>query len=269
MSIDKLDNTSVVVCSYHRTLDPTVNYDGHHIVRSFHEEKFPNFHVLFDDHHGYSEEYVSEKYGGPNICIYNDEDFAKYGFDKPISSYHFWGSHQNPKYFFAHFRMLTFFLKNPNYEYYWFFDDDVKFEGSVKSLLENYSDVDDDFIVVQAFKKEDYPEHPNVSVINSRMEGSRGHWLGHCPGPGDNFKSTEKHIGSFYPVVRYSKRSMEHLMKLHEEGYYGYSEGFVPTSLASDGFKVSSMMDEHNNFFIKNEVCTLLHKGQKFTWEWL
>ena len=57
-------------------------------------------------------------------------------------------------------------------------------------------------------------------------------------------------------------------MKLHEEGYYGYSEGFVPTSLASDGFKVSSMMDEHNNFFIKNEVCTLLHKGQKFTWEW-
>ena len=59
-------------------------------------------------------------------------------------------------------------------------------------------------------------------------------------------------------------------MKLHEEGYYGYSEGFCTNvdGKASDGFKVSSMMDEHNNFFIKNEVCTLLHKGQKFTWEW-
>ena len=62
---------------------------------------------------------------------------------------------------------------------------------------------------------------------------------------------------------------MEHLMNLHKEGYFGYSEGFVPTSLASDGFKVSSMMDEFNNFFIENNICTLYHKGSKFTWEWL
>ena len=265
MSTDKLDNTAVVVCSYHRTFEG----DGNKTIRSFHNEDFPNFYLLFDDHHGHSEEYVSEQYGGPNVCLYNDEDFEKNGFNKEISTYHFWGSHQNPKYFYAHFRMLTFYLKNPDYDHYWFFDDDVQFEGDLKEFLSNYSDVDDDFLVIQAFKKENYRELPNISVINSRMEGSRGHWLGHCPGPGDNFKNREKHIGSFFPIVRFSKESMEHLLKLHKEGYYGYSEGFVPTSLASDGFSVSSMMDEFNNYYKENNNCVLRHKGSKFTWEWL
>ena len=133
MSIDKLDNTAVVVCSYHRTFEG----DGNKTIRSFHNEDFPNFYLLFDDHHGHSEEYVSEQYGGPNICLYNDEDFEKNGFNKEISTYHFWGSHQNPKYFYAHFRMLTFYLKNPDYDHYWFFDDDVQFEGDLKEFLSN------------------------------------------------------------------------------------------------------------------------------------
>lgn len=265
MSIDSLNSTAVVICSYHRTFEG----DGNKTIRSFHQENFPNFYLLFDDHHGYSEDYVSEKYGGPNVCIYNDKDFEDNGFNKEISTYHFWGSHQNPKYFYAHFRMLTFYLKNPQFDYYWFFDDDVQFDGSLRELLSNYSDNDDDFMVIQAFKKEDYEGYPNISVINRRMGGSKGHWLGHCPGPGDNFKSNEVHIGSFFPIVRFSKSAMEHLMDLHREGYYGYSEGFVPTSLASDGYKVSSMMDEFNNFFKENNVCTLYHKGSKFTWEWL
>lgn len=265
MSIDKLYNTAVVICSYDRTFQG----DPNKTMRSFYEENFPNFYILFDDHHGYANDFVSEQYGGPDVCIYNDDDFKKYEFNKKISGYHFWGSHQNPKYFYAHFRMLTFYLKNPDFKYYWFFDDDVQFNGSLKGLLTNYSEVNDDFLVIQAFKKENYAEYPNISIINRRMEGSRGHWLGHCPGPGDNFKNNDKHIGSFFPIVRFSKESMEHLLKLHSEGYYGYSEGFVPTSLASDGFKVSSMMDEFNNFFIENNECTLYHKGSKFTWEWL
>ena len=98
MSIDKLENTAVVICSYHRTFQG----DGNKTIRSFYGENFPNFYVLFDDHHDYTEEFVSEQYGGPNVCIYNDEDFKRYEFDKEISRYHFWGSHQNPKYFYAH-----------------------------------------------------------------------------------------------------------------------------------------------------------------------
>ena len=125
MSIDKLDKTAVVMCTYHRTLDPKTNTDGHNIIRSFYNEEFSNFYVLFDDHYGNSEEYVSKKYGCPNVCLYNDNDFEENGFNKPINLHHHWGSHQNPKYFYAHFRMLTFYLRNPDYEHYWFFDDET------------------------------------------------------------------------------------------------------------------------------------------------
>lgn len=260
-----MKNTSIAVCSYYRTFDG----DGNKTIVDFKNQNFDNFFVLFDNQTNLTKEEVSSKYDNSPVSFFNDEDFKKHGFDKPISKFHFWGSHQNPKYFYAHYRMLVHYINNPNFEYYWYFDDDVQFNGDLKSFISEYDKLDDDFMAIQIFKKEEYSEFPNISVINSRMEGSRGHWLGHCPGPGDNFKSTDKHMGSFFPIVRFSNKALLHLLDLHKEGYFGYSEGFVPTTLASDGFKVSSMMDEFNNFQLNNNNCELIHKGQKFTWEWL
>lgn len=260
-----MKNTSVAICSYHRTFEG----DGNKNIIEFKNQGFDNFFVLFDNQTDLSKDEISKKYDDSPISTYNDEDFIKYGFDKPISKYHFWGSHQNPKYFYAHHRMLVHYINNPNFEYYWYFDDDVQFTGDLKNFLNDYELLDDDFMAIQVFKKENYSEFPKISVINSRMLGSRGYWLGHCPGPGDNFKNVDKHLGSFFPIVRFSNGALSHLYELHKQGYYGYSEGFVPTSLASDGFKVSSMMDEFNKLQVDNTSCELIHKGQKFTWEWL
>jgi hypothetical protein len=261
-----MKSISTTVCTYHRTFTG----DGNKTVIDFKKQNFDNFFVLFDNQLNLSHSEVSEKYDRASVSLYDNIDFKKYNFDKPISKYHFWGNHQNPKYFFAHFRMLIHYINYPDFEYYWFFDDDVQFTGDLKSFLYTYNNVNDDFIAIQVFKKENYFEFPNVSVINNRMEGSRGFWLNHCPGPGDNFKNTNHHLGSFFPIVRFSNRSLEHLLRTHQLGYYGYSEGFVPTTLASDGFTVSSMMDEFNNFFLNNQTdCILTHKGQSFTWEWL
>lgn len=260
-----MKNTAVVVCTYHKTFEG----DGNKTILSYKNQNFENFSVLFDDHHGRTEEEISQKYDGAKICVYNDDFFRRYKFNRPISRFHFWGSHQNPKYFYAHFRMLVYFIKNPNFNYYWFFDDDVVFEGNLNSMLNKYSILKEDFLAIQIFKKEDYPRFPNVSVINRRMNGSKGNWLSFCPGPGDYFKSQEIHMGSFYPVVRYSNRALMYLLGLNALDYYGYSEGFVPTSLASAGFSVSSMLNEFNEFLIECDECTLYHKGSKFTWEWL
>jgi len=260
-----MKNTSVAICSYHRSFEG----DGNKNIIDFKNQGFENFFVLFDNQVGLSAEEVSQKYDKSPISIYNDEDFVKYGFNKPINRHHFWGSHQNPKYFYAHYRMLVHYINNPSFKNYWFFDDDVNFTGDLKSFISEYDELESDFMAIQVFKKEDYQEYPTISVINNRMGGSRGFWLGHCPGPGDNFKSSDKHMGSFFPIVKFSNEAMLHLLKLHQENYFGYSEGFVPTSLASDGFKVSSMMNEFNEFLIKNNNCEITHKGQKFTWEWL
>lgn len=260
-----MNNTAISVCTYHRIFDG----NGWKNIVKFKNQNFQNFFVLFDNQKSLDIKYISSNFENANILLYDDNDFINNQFNKSISTKHFWGSHQNPKYFYAHFRMLYFYLKNKNYDYYWFFDDDVTFDGDLYGLLSSYSNVYDDFISIQAFKKENYIEFPNISIINSRMTGSRGMWLDHCPGDGDNFKSTHRHIGCFYPIVRYSKRALEHLLFLHNNGYYGYSEGFVPTSLASDGFSVSSMLNEFNQYYIENNFCELKHKGIKFTWEWL
>lgn len=258
-------NVSTTICSYHRTFEG----DGNKLIKKFAKSGLDNFKVLFDNQQNLSENVVEQKYES-RVCLYNDEDFRIHKFDKPISKHHRWGSHQNPKYFYAHFRMLVFYIKNNQFDHYWFFDDDVNFEGDIKSFLDTYKNQTEDFIAIQAFKKENYEEFPKISVINNRMKGSHGNWLGLCPGPGDNFKSQEKHIGSFFPIVRFTKKAMNYLLDLHNEGFYGYSEGFVPTSLASGGLSVASMMDEFNNLFVKNESnCVLFHKGSEFTWEWL
>jgi hypothetical protein len=165
--------------------------------------------------------------------------------------------------------MLSYYTKNPNYKYYWFFDDDVEFVGDIKGLLNDYEAYDDDFIAIQIFSKEKYSEFDRVSVANNKM-GSGGNWMGFAPGPGDNYKSTHRHMGSFFPIVRFSNKSLDRLLQLNKEGFYGYSEGFVPTSLASEGFKVSSMLSDEDKYFIKtNNDCILKHKGAPFAWSWI
>jgi len=77
-------------------------------------------------------------------------------------------------------------------------------------------------------------------------------------------------FGSFFPVVRYSKRSMEELLKINNEGYDGYSEGFVPTLLNERGMKMSSLInaDDTSNYYNVNEV-NLLHKNIRTSWSWI
>ena len=261
----KKDDSCVVVSSYHRTLEG----EGNRNIRRFVGHGLRNFFVLFDNQMGMDCREVSDAYGS-SVCLYDDGDFARLGFDRPIDTRHRWGNHQNPKYFYAHFRMLVFYLKNPGFKHYWFFDDDVSFDGDLGGLLDSYERSDDDFIAIQAFKGDDYPDLHRVSRMNSRMLGSHGRWLDLCPGPGDRFNLTSVHVGSFFPVVRFSNAALDHLFKVHLGGFYGYSEGFVPTSLASAGFNVASMMDEFDNFFLDSGTdCVLYHKGGRFTWEWL
>ena len=186
-----MSNTAVVLCTYHRTMEG----GGLENILKFQKENIPNFSLLFDNQKGLSIDDVKSTYNGVDICPYDDSDFKKYGFDKPISTFHFWGAHQNPKYFYAHFRMLTYYIKNPNFDHYWFFDDDVQFDKNLKGFLELYNDVKEDFLAIIVFKKEDYKEFPKVNLINDRMLGSKGYWLGHCPGDGDKFKSKDRHMG--------------------------------------------------------------------------
>ena len=77
-------------------------------------------------------------------------------------------------------------------------------------------------------------------------------------------------FGSFFPVVRYSKQAMEELLKINNEGYNGYSEGFVPTVLNEKGMKISSLIksDDTSDYYDVDKV-NLLHKNIRTTWSWI
>ena len=258
-----MNNTAVVFCTYPRSM----NGEFYENFLKYKNENFENFFILFDDQ-GREINNV-DRYKQVPIYAYNNKDFSKYNFNRPIDPTHRWGNHQNPNYFYAHFRMLLFYKKYKQFNYYWFFDDDVYFDSNLKPFLSEYEDHKEDFLAIQLFKKENYQGFDFVSKANERM-GSHGNWLGFAPGPGDKYKSVERHMGCFFPIVRYSNKAMEHLFALNEQGYYGYSEGFVPTSLASDGYTVASMLDEHDAYFIKPKTpCKLTHKHVDFTWTWI
>lgn len=261
-----MNNTAVAICTYHKTFGG----DWHTNILQFGEQNFPVFEVLFDNQVKMTKEEVSAKYNNIPVCLFDDEFFAQHNFNRPISTRHRWGNHQNPKYFYAHFRMLSYYIQNPQYDYYWFFDDDVQFVGDIKGLLSDYNAYNDDFMAIQLFSKELYSGFDRINIAGPKMKGSGGVWLGFAPGPGDAYKSVEKHMGSFFPIVRYSNKAMAHLIELNKQGYYGYSEGFVPTSLASDGFSVSSMLNDDDKYFIKTDsTCILKHKGAPFAWSWI
>lgn len=188
-----------------------------------------------------------------------------------VSKKHFWNSRgdKNIIWFYAHFRMLNFYLKNPNYDYYWFFDDDVKM-GDWGKFFEGTDNDDSDFLGYFIFKNKNVESQTNVPKMDDKTS-SRHTWFDRFPGDGDNIGSDTKELfGSFFPVNRFSNNAMKKLLELHNEGLHGYSEGFVPTMLNKYGYKLSSLINPDNtsSYFDVNQV-NIQHKHIKITWEWI
>ena len=188
-----------------------------------------------------------------------------------VSKRHYWNSfgNRNIIWFYAHFRMLNFYLSHPNYDYYWFFDDDVKMDNWEK-FFEGTDNDDSDFLGYFIFKNKNVMSQPNVPYMDNNTT-SQHMWFERFPGDGDKLEeNTTDMFGSFFPVNRFSNNAMKKLLELHKLGFDGYSEGFVPTMLNKYGFKMSSLIkpDNTSDFFDVNEV-NIIHKNIKITWQWI
>jgi hypothetical protein len=206
-----------------------------------------------------------------NIFSYNEASLRNsLNITHDVSKRHYWNSQGNRNiiWFYAHFRMLNFYLSHPNYDYYWFFDDDV----DCTNWDEFFKNVkyDSDFLAYFVFKKDGVTSQPLVSCIDSRTHSGQG-WFERFPGDGDKLPEVNNQIfGSFYPVVRYSNKALNALKLLNEQGYHGYSEGFVPTVLNNLGFTLDTLYTPENvsrHFDIDSVKIT--HKHQTINWQWL
>lgn len=203
---------------------------------------------------------------------YTENDIRKnLNFSGNVSKRHFWNSQGNRNiiWFYAHFRMINFYLSNKNYDYYWFFDDDI-ICNDWDTFFNSFKNDESDFISYFIFKNTNVEIYPTIPKIDGRTY-SKGSWFDRFPGHQDNLKNDNKmYFGSFFPIVRYSKRALEELLNQTLEGYTGYGEGFVPTTLSKLDFKMNTIFkpDNTSDYFDVTKV-NIIHKNQKINWEWI
>ena len=209
-----------------------------------------------------------------NIINYNESNVKKsLNFDTQPSDVHWWnlGGGRSMMWFYAHLRMLYFYRVHPEYDYYWFFDDDVTFPNhQLKEFLDSHNHLDYDCMVTYLFSNIGNENPSNVPFVGPGMGSYHVpdyNWLIHYPGAGDKQPPyvTEKY-GSFFPIVRFSNQAMRLLWQEHQKGYYGYSEGYVPTVLNYYGMKLYSIFNTESKVEANNNII-IHHKNWEMLWK--
>ncbi|MCO6500897.1 MAG: hypothetical protein J5I47_11075 [Vicingus serpentipes] len=206
-----------------------------------------------------------------NVLAYSEKALrVKLNFWGEVSKNHYWNPYGNRNiiWFYPHFRMI-YALEHIDADYYWFFDDDVQCSDWHKFFSK--FDYDDDFISYYLFKDLNVESNPHIPKVNSEMTSFHDenyHWLKRFPGDGDILPSMITDLyGSFYPVIRHSRESLLILKDYLSKGYYGYSEGFVPTVLANEGFRINTIFRDSDESIL--DEVKLTHKHIKIDWKWL
>ena len=214
-------------------------------------------------------EFLSDRY--PTGIEYDEQKVRDvFNFKGDVSKKHFWNSQGNRNiiWFYAHLRMAYYYMLNPNEDWYWFMDDDVicdNWSEFFKSFENNTSD----FISYYLFKNTNIDSQVNIPTIDSNTHSGTA-WFDRFPGDGDFINRTDELFGSFFPIVRFSNKSLKHLTDLLINNIHGYSEGFVPTQLNKDGFTLDTIFNNQSksDHFDVNKIH-ILHKNIKVDWSWI
>ena len=110
---------------------------------------------------------------------------------------------------------------------------------------------------------------PNIPEIDANTY-SNTLWFDRFPGDGDQINKNGELFGSFFPIVRFSNKSLRHVTDLLLNGIHGYSEGFVPTILNKDGFTLDTIFNNQSrsNHFDVDKIH-IKHKGIRVEWSWI
>lgn len=191
--------------------------------------------------------------------------------NQELSKMNFWNSSgtRTVSWFYAHFRMLNFYLSYPDYDYYWFLDDDI-IMNNWELFFDSFNSDNSDFISYFCFKNKDVLSQPNVPEIN-QGSFSNYEWFRRFPGYGAKMPPNITELfGSFFPTTRFSNAALKNILKITNEGYNAYHEGFVPTILNHNGYKLNTIIksDDTSDFFNVDEL-NILHKNLRVTWSWI
>lgn len=216
------------------------------------------------------------------ILKFNQENFITYTLDnirntfsfyKDPSNKHWWntGGNRNIIWFYPHFRMLYFYKINPNYDYYWFFDEDITFpQNEFDKFINEHSFLDHDCMITYLFGNLNQIVQRDTLEMDYNMGSYHNHdyhWLNHYPGDGDKQpEDLNETYGSYFPIVRLSNKAMKILLKEHENGFCGYSEGYVPSILNYNKLSLYSIYGKDSKIKVNPNI--IIHHRRYLELEW-
>lgn len=261
-------NTAIVVC----TRGISVFHDDWNQVFKFNSDDYMLCDLTSGELPPLS---TTLKYVQDNAIMYSSDNLrTSFNFYLDPSPRHWWnnGGGRNINWFYPHFRMMYFYKINPNYDYYWFFDDDVTFpNGQLYDFVEKHKGLDHDCMISYIFGDLEQKNQPDTHDMDEKMvayHSTNHNWLSHYPGDGDIQPSDIKDkYGSYFPLVRLSNRALSILVSEHEKGYYGYSEGYVPTILDYHGLRLYSIYNKQSEIAVDKDLIVFHRRHHQMQWE--
>jgi len=121
----------------------------------------------------------------------------------------------------CHFPLLQFFHDNPDFDYYWLIEYDVRFAGDWHFFFDYFKNTNEDFLTCHIRRYADEPgwawwslHHPHKSIPLSER------------------------LSSFSPIYRLSNASLSFLHQSLSDGWCGHCEVLLPTLLHHNGFTI-------------------------------
>jgi len=165
--------------------------------------------------------------------------------------------------------MCLYYHMKPDFEHYWFVEDNVSIEDPV-SFFEAFEDNDADFISMYTFKEQSVNTQPNIPKIDNRTDSGNG-WFFNFPGEKDiMYPDTTDLFGSYMPIVRISNNYLNRISSLTRMGLRGLSEGWLPTYINYFGGTLDTIFnsDSISEHFDQDKV-SVKHKGCNVFWSFL
>ena len=126
----------------------------------------------------------------------------------------------------AHFPVLGFYLKHPEFDYYWVVEDDVRFSGQWNEFFHAFDADDADLI---------------ASYITRYADDKSWPWWHTFSSAADKTISPDDMVRSFHPIYRLSNRALQTLHEKMTEEWHGHFEVLIPTVLSWAGLKLHDM----------------------------
>lgn len=125
-----------------------------------------------------------------------------------------------------HFPLFAFYLKYPDYNYYWYIEDDVRYGNEWKSFFSFFSDnnIQSDFLTCH---------------VRSYIEDPHWYWWNTLKHPIKVNIPEAARLLSFNPIFRISKKAIQFLHQELLSGWIGHHEVLLPTLLKNAGFRVN------------------------------